>query len=147
MKCVTVAMVLCSMFALVSIAVADDRKDKSDELQGSWAGVSRVRDGEKQSVEKWVITLEGEKFQTTADGKVIESGTIKLDTTKSPKTYTAEITGDFPNKGEKYNGIYKVDGDTLTLCVNVKAGKEAPSEFVSKPDTGHQLIVWSRVKK
>jgi uncharacterized protein (TIGR03067 family) len=43
-------------------------------------------------------------------------------------------------------GIYKIERDTLTICLGDKAGSPRPTEFRGDgPDTG--LIVLKRVKK
>jgi uncharacterized protein (TIGR03067 family) len=117
-----------------------------EQFQGAWVRVSKELNGEKLQVTKTIITFNGDKFETVTDGKAVESGTVKVDSSKKPKTYSATITGQFAEKGDTYNGIYEVNGDRLTTCVNTNEGKEAPSEFASKAGTGHQLIVWKRVK-
>jgi uncharacterized protein (TIGR03067 family) len=116
------------------------------ELQGSWEMVSKERNGEKQEVKKSIVTFRKDRFETVADGKPMESGTISVNPDKKPKTYDVTITGDFKEKGQTYHGIYEIDGDTLRTCVNTNAGKERPKEFASKPGRGHLLIVWKRVK-
>lgn len=147
MKRMFLAASMCILFVCSALLNANDSKDGTNELQGSWMQVSKERDGKRQEVKKTVITFTGEKFETVTDGKPSESGTVKTDPSKKPKTYTVKITGEFAEKGNTYNGIYKVEGDTLTTCVNTNPGKEAPVEFASKPGTGHQLIVWKRVKQ
>ncbi len=137
---------LCGMLAQPNLLRAEERKAGTDELQGSWMVVSKERNGEKQEAPKMVLTFKGDKFEAVIDGKAVESGTIKADASKKPKTYSVTITGDFAEKGNTYNGIFVVDGDTLKTCVNTNTGKEAPTEFATKAGTGHQLIVWKRVK-
>jgi hypothetical protein len=65
---------------------------------------------------------------------------------KSPKTYDVTIKGDFAENGKTYQGIYEVDGDTLRTCVQLDAKKDRPTEFVSKPGSGLQVVVWKHVK-
>lgn len=146
MRNVLLAASICSVLIIPASLSAAEGKDGLDEFQGSWVQVSKVRDGEKQEVKKSIVTFKGDKFQTVAGGKTVESGTIKVDPSKKPKAYSVTITGEFAEKGNTYNGIYELEGDTLKTCVNTNAGKEGPSEFASKPGTGHQLIVWKRAK-
>jgi uncharacterized protein (TIGR03067 family) len=51
-----------------------------------------------------------------------------------------------PNKGKTFQAIYKLEGDTLTVCRSIEPGKQRPAEFASKPDSGLLLVVWSRAK-
>jgi uncharacterized protein (TIGR03067 family) len=44
-------------------------------------------------------------------------------------------------------GIYKVDGDTLTLVVYARADKKRPTTFDTPTDAGVNLHVYKRVKK
>jgi uncharacterized protein (TIGR03067 family) len=145
MKVVFPAVIGC-MFTTAAFLNADDRKDGLNEFQGSWVQASKELNGEKKDVKKTVVNFKADMFETVEDGKSIESGTIQVDSSKNPKTYSVTISGEFAEKGKTYNGIYKIDGGTMTTCVNTNAGKEAPSEFTSKPGTGHQLIVWKRDK-
>jgi uncharacterized protein (TIGR03067 family) len=54
-------------------------------------------------------------------------GEFRLEPTEEPKAIDFTGTAD-PNKGEKAFGIYRVEGDALTLCV----GKERPTEYSDK---------------
>jgi hypothetical protein len=43
-------------------------------------------------------------------------------------------------------GIYKLDGDTLTICLEAR-GNERPTEFATKEGSVANLIVLKRVQK
>ena len=42
-------------------------------------------------------------------------------------------------------GIYQIDDDTRKLCF-APSGKDRPTEFSSKPGSGHFLVIFERVK-
>jgi hypothetical protein len=44
-------------------------------------------------------------------------------------------------------GIYKLSGDTLTMCRGVTAEAERPVEFVTGAGAGQSLVVWRRPRK
>jgi uncharacterized protein (TIGR03067 family) len=54
-------------------------------------------------------------------------GQFRLEPTDEPKAIDLTSTSN-PNKGEKSFGIYRVEGDALTICL----GKERPTEFSGK---------------
>ena len=72
-------------------------------------------------------------------------GVLKLGPTKQPKAYDAKGT-DPEGKTHESVGIYKIKGDTLTVCY-VAAGKDRPTEF--KADAGSKAVlqVFKRGKK
>jgi len=86
-----------------------------------------------------VATQDG--YTVTVDGKPYQKGTTKADRTKSPVQSDVTVTeGELA--GKTLRQISKIDGDVLIACI----GAERPTEFKSKPGSGHTLSVWIRVK-
>ena len=53
---------------------------------------------------------------------------------------------DGPNKGKTIKTIYKLDGDTLTVCYELGDG-DRPTKFETKADTKQLLANYKREKK
>jgi uncharacterized protein (TIGR03067 family) len=69
--------------------------------------------------------------------------TYTLDATRKPKWI--DLTG---KGGKKMLGIYELDGDKLTICVNERDGGERSTQFASAADSPNDvLIVLKRDKK
>ena len=122
-------------------------KKELEKFQGKWVQVSTTIDGkslEEDELKNRFVVFKGEKLTLLYKDK--ERGTIslKIDPSKSPAQIDATFE-DGPRKGETLKGIYKFDGDTLTLCF-VLPSKDRPTEFASKPGSGTLLFVHKRAK-
>ena len=110
-------------------ARADEKKkDGADKIEGSWVATSYKR-GERE-VSKDMIKTEltiakGAYEFPTGINRISKKGTIAVDAAKGTIDFTPE---DGPAKGKTLLGIYKVDGDKLTICFGA-AGKDRPKEF------------------
>lgn len=115
---------------------ADDKGDRG-RLQGTWKLVKLDREGKAQAV-----TEESDEFfrLTFAGGhvtmqvrKIKEEANYVLGTAGGRKTISiTPTTGD--DKGKKILGIYKLDGDRLTLAVAEPGARERPTEFKGVKD-------------
>jgi uncharacterized protein (TIGR03067 family) len=118
--------------------------DKADlaRLQGVWQEVryqlgtdDRLGDGTR-------VTVAGSRVTYRRGESLLSDWTITLDTQHRPKRMQFRH---FPGKGEPSESIYRLDGDTLTLCYPV-AGSNLirPGEF--SPQSGHALVTFLRVR-
>jgi uncharacterized protein (TIGR03067 family) len=62
-----------------------------------------------------------------------------MDAANTPKAIDLTVIGG-PEEGMTYHGIYKVEGDTYTICRNVAPDKERPTGFVTSPKSGLTLV-------
>jgi uncharacterized protein (TIGR03067 family) len=123
----------------------DDAKDDQKAIQGTWAAVSIEQGGEKQpedEVKDARITFEAGGKVHLKHGDKEKNLTYELDSTKVPKQIT--VKGD---DGKTQRGIYKLDGDTLTVCMGEEDSKERPTEFSTKAGSKAHLVVLKREKK
>jgi uncharacterized protein (TIGR03067 family) len=136
----------CPMFLIVAagaLAVAEPPTEDKDRIQGTWALVSTERDGQvteagalKASDVKMIF--EGDRVLAKMEKMTALLGTFALDPSQSPKAYDRT----YPD-GRPRRGIYKLEGDTLTICM-AGIGKERPKEFATKRGDGVSLVVYRR---
>lgn len=60
-----------------------------------------------------------------------------------PKTFEMETLGSERIAPTRYTGIYRLDGDTSTLCIG-PAGKPRPDDFTARKRSGRMLITLER---
>jgi uncharacterized protein (TIGR03067 family) len=138
-------------FLLGAAALVADEKAKKDieALEGTWKVESFMVSGEKAPadyVKKVTFVVKDGKYTVTIDGKEDETGTIKLDPDKKPKTIEFDITSG-KDKGKKQPGIYTLEGDTFTFCMAFPGETERPTKLESTKDSKTVLSVLKREKK
>ena len=143
------SLMLGLVLAVAAPAPKTEAKKEPATPVGSWVGVKAVAGGMELPVPDGGI-----EFTLTADGQLIvkegmrdksETGSYKLDAKKDP----AEIDL-VPPAGKNEPtilGIYKLDGDTLTLCFSKgpKGMSERPKVFESP--AGAEVIVITMTRK
>ena len=143
-----VVFVMAGGIGLLSTASAQKKgadKKELENFQGKWATASVTVDGEAEDeIKDRFLAIKGDKATFLDKDKERGTGSMKLDPGKSPAhlDFTYE---DGPAKGTTLKGIYKFEGDTLTLCYG-GFGKDRPTEFASKAGSGTILIVQKRAK-
>ena len=129
-------------------ALADEKKPSGkDSFEGTWKLTSVEINAQPLSMEKLKearLTVQGPKYSLVLGDTRLEM-THVLFADKEPKAMDLTVA-EGPDKGQVFRAIYKLDGDTLTVCRNIKPGVDRPTEFATKPDTGLMLGVWKRHK-
>jgi uncharacterized protein (TIGR03067 family) len=126
----------------------DATKKDLERLQGDWAAVSMIRDGQSipdDDVQSLFRTTKGDQYTVFLFKKAIGKGTFKLDATKKPKTIDLQAASG-PAKGQPIKGIYEFEGDTWKICY-ANPGKDRPTDFTAKEGSERTLAVWEREKK
>jgi RNA polymerase sigma-70 factor (ECF subfamily) len=124
-------------------ARGDDAVKDLKQFQGTWTldsveanGVKVDRDAMRKAGHDITMVVQDDKFTLKLKRGDLE-GTLKLDPTRKPRAYDAKGT-DPEGQTHETVGIYKIEGDTLTVCY-VAAGKDRPTEF--KADAGSEAVV------
>jgi uncharacterized protein (TIGR03067 family) len=128
----------------------DKVKQELKKLQGEWVQVYREangRDFPPEVLEGVRMTIKGNRYTISELGDPAIEGTFTLDPT--PKAKQIDDAGKYQGREFKSVGIYRFDGDKLTLCYTSQ-GKGRPKEFSTKGGTEQNpviLIVYQRAQK
>ena len=139
-RCLIVAVVVLVLHSLHS-AMGQEKTDL-DRLQGSWKTTKIEVEGKpppREFVEKGKFVFKGNTVSIFQGDEVMEEATFVLDSGKKPPTIDLTATVG-PGKGKITYGIYRLEGDTLTLCI----GDKRPSEFKGQGTAG--LLQFKRAK-
>jgi RNA polymerase sigma factor (sigma-70 family) len=135
---------------------AEDDATKADlqKLQGTWTLVEAHMHGKKVAAEDLPtkdithsphkLAVADEKKIVTHRSKSVMNGAFELDATKTPREITIQGYRDW---WPKWRCIYKVEGDTLTICFNEEQNWPRPDEFRTLADSDRVLFVYERAKK
>jgi uncharacterized protein (TIGR03067 family) len=154
------AILIVALFPLMA-AGGDDAKEKAikaelEKLRGKWKQVSVEIDGKERAVPatvEVVVTIDGDRWKAVSPKEFPES-TFTIDPTKDPKTFDRiRKDKDDAKKDVVDKCIYKLDGDTLTICSGYTPGggkaaygtAERPKEF--KTTGGGVIFVYKRIKE
>lgn len=125
---------------------ADPTQQDLERLQGDWAVVSMIHDGEQvpaDDAQALFRTVKGNEFTMFQYDKPLQKGTFKIDARQSPKVIDEQSAR---GRGKPRLGIYEFAGDQLRVCMAAPGGKR-PNEFKSAPGAKMLLVVWERQKK
>jgi uncharacterized protein (TIGR03067 family) len=113
--------------------------------QGTWIAVSSRRDG-KDAAPEVVASIrrivQGDRVVWTRDGKRFAATTLVLDPARVPKALDVIPDGG-PARGQRVSGIYRLDGDRLTICM-ADAGTPRPTDFSAEADEPRTLMLFRR---
>jgi len=147
---VTMTVKAIAALACGLLLAAQDAGDL-DKLQGSWRLIGLEAQGQKApagDVAKNPITLTftGDRYVEKLRGETVEEGTIKLHPERSPRQLDIRIgTGD--DKGKTQLGIYKLEGDTLTVAIAPPGSTDRPAAFTTDAGSKFGVQVFRREKK
>ena len=114
-------------------------------FEGEWQMLSGVMNGQAMdaSAVQWVKRVtRGNQTTVVAGPQTMLKVEFTFDPAASPATIDyLNLHG--PGKGKRQQGIYRLEGEVLTVCTGAP-GAERPSEFASVPGDGRTLTAWKR---
>jgi len=136
---------LASAF-LLSAPVPKDWRKPADPPDGEWVAERFEVDGYSYDpnfgVRKARDSFTPTKWEAKSSSGVQHSELVAW--FEAGKTLHADFFPGDPKKEAK--GIWKVEGDTLTIC-RARPGQQRPSEFTAPKGSGRELLVFKRVTK
>jgi uncharacterized protein (TIGR03067 family) len=135
-------------------ALAGDKspQDELAKLRGTWLTVSLVNNGEilvddktkLKSGSATTLVYDADTWKVQVGDRTVAKGKFKVDTAKMPKEIDVFDESGETNERTKL-GIYEIRGGSYRFCL-APAGKPRPTEFSSKPGSGHSLGVSRRAR-
>jgi uncharacterized protein (TIGR03067 family) len=142
MEWIAILTLAAALFAPGDEPKPDDAKKELEKLQGSWTIMKVERDGDDLGglAGGAEMEIEGEKY--TAPGI---AASFKLDPSKDPKAIDISYT-EGPAAGQTVKGIYKLEGDTFTICRALAESGDRPKEFSAPSGSSRMLFEFKRKK-
>jgi len=134
---------------LLAAGTEDDVRKELKALQGKWkmvAGEAAGKPFPKDGIPAFtfVAAADGKSTGQTPEGEF--QFTMTVNPKKNPKTID-NLHESGKQKGKRQYGIYKLEGDKLTVCMTPRgsAERDRPKEFTSK-DATCVVFVFERVR-
>src|SRR5262245_5410044 len=110
---------MLTLFLTLALFPADPAQDEAQKLQGTWAAYNAEAEGvpvPREHIARSGLRVQGDKWTMLLDGRPVGDGTFTVNPGADPKTL--DVIG--PRKQVMLKAIYKLEGNTLTVCYALK---------------------------
>ena len=126
----------------VLLNAADVPADDLTKMEGTWIAVSWEFEGKSYPAGGHRLEAKGDRFIWDDGNHKVSTSITHIGPAKEPKEI--DLTVVEGAQEQTLLGIYKVDGDTFTVCTSSRG--ERPTEFSAEPGSGYLLRVPKRNK-
>jgi uncharacterized protein (TIGR03067 family) len=114
-------------------------------MQGQWAQVGLHIAGRKGPVGQYTLTITSNRFQWFREGEPKNQWIVKLDVRGKHRRFCSNgIAGNV--KGVVFRGIYRLEGETLTICYIRSKNEDERAKDFNDIREGVWLEVFKRTK-
>jgi uncharacterized protein (TIGR03067 family) len=147
--------IICVLVALaaplrMAADIDEEARKELKALQGTWKAVALEAGGmafPRNAIPDFTFVIGADGKSTGKMAQSAYDATITVNPGKDPKTIdNLHVSG--AQKGKKQYGVYKLEGDRLTVCMTPpgRAEGDRPKDFTTK-DTTNVVFVFERVKE
>ena len=133
---------------LAAPALKDPPK-KATDLTGEWVVESSVYGGRPRPVgkepQRYVFAADGTWTIYRGERKLYGNRAYRTDPDADPPAITLKYEADLQD-GSEALGIFKVDGDVLTLCYSRSGIQSRPAAFASPAGSRLNLLILKRAR-
>jgi uncharacterized protein (TIGR03067 family) len=142
MKAIVMTLLALGVLFQGSKSQQENAKKEAEKLKGTWTFAKMVRDGQDMTSQLGEVKVVFEADKFTSPG--IEAA-FKLDPSQNPKAIDLSYK-EGPAAGQTIKAIYKLEGETLTICRPRTQADDRPKEFAAPAGSGRFLFQFKRNK-
>jgi uncharacterized protein (TIGR03067 family) len=153
---ITLALGAAAVFVQLSLAPAQPEITQGEKKKGqpipagSWAYLSNTYGDDKPlpqaALEKIWLEITDKSFIRCGDSGLRSESRLACYPDRNPMEFDLEFTNKVTKKVSVSKGIYKVDGDRITICYD-NTGKSRPTDFKTRQGESEYFLSVLRRKK